>query len=35
VHDGQIRLVPVRAIHGIRGSLKGIGTLIDRDADRI
>jgi AbrB family looped-hinge helix DNA binding protein len=35
VYGGQLRLIPVRPMRAIRGSLKGIGAQVDRDADRL
>jgi AbrB family looped-hinge helix DNA binding protein len=35
VYGGQLRLIPVRPMGTIRGSLKGIGAQIDRDGDRL
>lgn len=33
-HDDRIELIPVRPIVQMRGSLKGIDTSVERDADR-
>lgn len=35
VYGGQLRLIPVRPMRTVRGSLKGIGAEIDREADRL
>jgi AbrB family looped-hinge helix DNA binding protein len=34
VYGGQLRLIPVQPMRAVRGSLKGIGADVDRDADR-
>jgi AbrB family looped-hinge helix DNA binding protein len=34
-YRGRIELVPVRAVKGARGSLKGINTDVTRDPDRV
>jgi AbrB family looped-hinge helix DNA binding protein len=33
--ENRIELVPVRPIRELRGSLKGIDTTVERDADRL
>jgi AbrB family looped-hinge helix DNA binding protein len=35
VYGGQLRLIPVRPMRSIRGSLKGIGSHVERDEDRL
>jgi AbrB family looped-hinge helix DNA binding protein len=35
VYGGQLRLIPVRPMRAVRGSLKGIGAHIDREPDRL
>ena len=35
VYQGQLRLIPVRPMRALRGSLRGIGSVVDRDADRL
>jgi AbrB family looped-hinge helix DNA binding protein len=35
VYQNQLRLVPVRPLRELRGSLPGVGTDIERDEDRV
>jgi AbrB family looped-hinge helix DNA binding protein len=35
VHAGQLRLIPVRPMRTVRGSLKGIGSEVEREDDRV
>jgi AbrB family looped-hinge helix DNA binding protein len=35
VYGGQLRLIPIRPMHAIRGSLKGIGSDVERDENRV
>jgi AbrB family looped-hinge helix DNA binding protein len=35
VYAGQLRLIPVRPMRTIRGSLKGIGSDVEREPDRL
>ena len=35
VYDGRIELVPIKSIKSLKGSLPGIDTNIQRDADRV
>ncbi|HEY5087229.1 MAG TPA: AbrB/MazE/SpoVT family DNA-binding domain-containing protein [Gemmatimonadaceae bacterium] len=35
VYQRQLRLVPVRPLRELRGSLPGIGADVDRDEDRV
>ncbi len=35
VYGGQIRMIPLRPMRTIRGSLKGIGSDVEREDDRI
>lgn len=35
VYQGQLRLIPVRPMRELRGSLRGIGATVDREADRL
>lgn len=35
VYQGQLRLIPVRPMRELRGALRGIGSAIDRDTDRL
>ncbi|HXC24834.1 MAG TPA: AbrB/MazE/SpoVT family DNA-binding domain-containing protein [Gemmatimonadaceae bacterium] len=35
VYQGQLRLIPVRPLRELRGALRGIGSEVDRDADRL
>ena len=34
-YEGRLEFVPLRPMKSLRGSLKGVDTDIDRDADRI
>lgn len=35
VYGGQLRLIPIRPMKTVRGSLKGIGSDVERDEDRL
>ncbi len=35
VHEQRVELVPLRPIRELRGSLPGIDTTVERDADRV
>ncbi len=35
VFGGHLRLIPVQPMRAVRGSLKGIGSDVDRDAGRV
>lgn len=35
VYQSQVRLVPVRPLRELRGSLRGIGSDVERDEDRL
>ena len=35
VYDNRIELIPVRPVKELRGFLKGIDTLVEREADRL
>jgi AbrB family looped-hinge helix DNA binding protein len=35
VYAGQLRLIPVRPMRTLRGSLKGIGSDVEREDDRV
>lgn len=34
-YEGRLEFIPVRPMKSLRGSLKGIDTIIERDADRL
>ncbi len=35
MYDNRIELIPVRPVKELRGFLKGIDTLVEREADRL
>ncbi len=35
VFDGQLRFIPVRPLKELRGAYRGVGSNVERDADRI
>ncbi len=35
VYNGQLRFIPIRALRGLRGAYKGVGSKVDRDDDRV
>lgn len=34
-YDGRLEFIPLKSIKSLRGSLKGMDTTIERDADRV
>jgi len=34
-YEGRLEFIPIRPIKSLRGSLKGIDTNVERDADRV
>lgn len=34
-YEGRLEFIPVRPIKSLRGSLRGIDTTVERDADRV
>lgn len=34
-YNGQIRLVPVKPLKSLRGAYRGVGSRVERDADRV
>ncbi len=35
VYNGQLRFIPVRSLRELRGAYPGVGSKIERDADRV
>ena len=34
-HGGRVELIPIRKLRDLRGSLKGMDTTVEREADRL
>lgn len=35
VYNGQLRFIPVRPLGALRGAYRGVGSEVERDADRV
>jgi AbrB family looped-hinge helix DNA binding protein len=35
VYNGQLRFIPVRSLRELKGSYEGVGSKVERDADRL